>query len=112
MRKSWEWNGIEHWTGADLIETLSLISEQDEADSFMLAYGDLWDDVDDAIESLRYFIQIVTYDPDDSPEQALKREAEYLDIAVLLGVQLPSKDEVISPRHTFGNSSLGVKVKS
>lgn len=107
MRVPFVWNEIEHWTGGDLMDTLSLISTQEEADSFMEAYGDLFTDSDDAIESVRYFIQIVAYDPDDDDGSIL---AEYKEQAKLLGVDFPTPTEVISPRHTFGNSSLGVKV--
>lgn len=107
MRVAWEWNGIEHWTGGDLMETLALISEQEEADSFMEAYGELFEDGDDAIECIRYFIQIVGYDPDDENGEL---HDECVSVCELLGIDMPDKDEVISPRQTFGSWSLGHKV--
>lgn len=97
---------MEHWTGEDLMETLSLVSTQGEADNFMEAYGALWSEPDDAIESLRYWIQLVAYDPDDDDGEI---ERDCLRICVLLGIQLPSRDEVISPMQTWGDTSLGVK---
>lgn len=107
MREPWVWNEIEHWTGADLMETLALISEQEEADSFMEAYAELWDDSDDALESLRYWLQLVGYDQDgDELLEDCKQVAE------LLGLEMPTREEVISPRQNFGKWSLGVVVAS
>lgn len=108
-RAPFTFQGIDMWTGVDLMETLSLISEQDEADEFMEAYAALFADSDDAIESVRYYLQIVGYDPDDDDGEIL---ADYKRVADLLGVDFPSAAEVISPQHTFGNSSLGVKVEA
>lgn len=98
---------VEMWTGIDLMETLSLISDQEEADAFMTAYAALFEDDEHAVQSVRYFIQIIGYDPDDEDGEIL---AEMKRIASMLDVEFPSAAETISPQHTFGNSSLGVKV--
>lgn len=98
---------IEHWSGVDLMDTLSLISDQDTADEFLSAYGDLFDDPDNAIQSIRYFIQIIGHDPDDE-DGSIREEMQR--ISTMLGVDFPSAAEIIPPQHTFGNSSFGVKV--
>lgn len=94
-RAPFVWEGIEHWTGVDLTDTLSLISTQDEADSFMVAYGELWENEDEASTSLAYWLLLT----EDAPT-----------VAELLGIELPTKGVVISPRQTWGRTSLGVEV--
>lgn len=96
---------VEHWTGIDLMETLSLISDQDEADAFMVAYSELFTNDDQAIQSVRYFIQILAYDPDDDDGEI---RTEMQRIASMLDVDFPSHSETIAPQHTFGRSSYGI----
>jgi hypothetical protein len=98
---------VEIWTGVDLMETLSLISEQSEADEFMVAYSELFEDDENAIQSVRYYVQVIAYDPDDD-EGEIREEMQR--ICKMLDVDFPSASEIISPQHTFGNSSYGVKV--
>jgi hypothetical protein len=98
---------VECWTGVDVMELLTLISDQDEADAFMTAYSALFANDDDAIRSVRYYLQIVGYDPDDDDGEIL---AEMKRISSMLDVDFPSAAETIEPQHTFGNSSYGVKV--
>lgn len=99
---------VEMWSGVDLMETLSLISDQDEADEFMVSYSALFDDDEHAIQSIRYFLKIIGYDPDDDDGEIL---AEMKRIAEMLDVDFPSASETIAPQHTFGNSSYGMKVE-
>jgi hypothetical protein len=98
---------VEMWTGVDLMETLSLIGDQDTADEFMVAYSALFEDDEHAIQSVRYYLQIIGYDPDDEDGEIM---AEMKRIAGMLDVEFPSASEVIPPQHTFGTSSLGLKV--
>lgn len=98
---------VEMWTGVDLMDTLSLIGDQDTADEFLSAYSELFENDDDAIQSIRYFIQIIAADPDDEDGEIRK---EMKRVADMLGVEFPSASEVIPPLHTYGNSSYGVKV--
>jgi hypothetical protein len=107
IREPFVFQGIEMWTGVDLMEALTLISDQDEADDFMVAYADLFDEPEHAIQSVRYYLQIIGYDPDDEDGEI---RAEMKRIAEMLDVEFPSAAEVIEPQHTFGKSSYGVKV--
>lgn len=104
MRKPFVWNEIEHSTGLDLMETIQLISEQDEADSFMEAYAEVCDDEDHAIQNVRYMLEIIGSD-DDDPD-AEKTAAE---LGELFGVEPTQPGEVISPMQWWSNSSYGVK---
>lgn len=95
MRKPFIWNEIEHWTGADLIETVQLIDE-DDAESFMSAYAAVCGDESHAEHNLRWIMTLV----DRETAEALSE---------LFMVELPGEDEVISPRQWWNESSLGVK---
>lgn len=104
-REPFIWNGIEHWTGADLMETVLLISDEDEAADFMEAYTAACDDEDHAIHNLRYMLDILAHDSDnDDARTEAEQQAE------LFMVELPAKDETLAPRNWWTNSSCGVKV--
>lgn len=101
---SWEEAGIDHWTGGDLMETLLLIGDQDEFDSFLTAYAEVCEDDDHAIHNIKYLAQLISTDSDN--ENALEEGTR---IAAFLGLEkVPT--ETLSPRNWFSNSSLGVKV--
>lgn len=106
-REPFVFQGTECWTGVDLMELLSLISDQDEADEFMVEYSKLFENDEQAIQSVRYYLQIVAYDPDDDDGEI---RAEMQRVAKMLDVEFPSAAEIIGPQHTFGSSSFGVKV--
>lgn len=97
---------IEMWTGLDLMETLALISDQDTADEFLVAYSELFEEDEHAVQSIRYYLQIIGYDPDDETGEI---RDEMKRIAEMLGVDFPSASETIAPQHTFGKSSYGIK---
>lgn len=105
MRSPFTWMEVEHWTGADLAETLQLLSDQDEADSFLSAYADVCDDDDHALHNIRYLAQYIASSADDEPsaEEDAKRICEFF------GLDMPTQSETISPRQWFKASSLGVK---
>ena len=104
MRNPFTWQEVEHWTGADLMETLQLLTEQSEADDFISAYAEACaDDEDHAEHNVRYMLDVLARNGE-------KDEAERL--AELFGVELPQASEILSPRQWFTNSSLGVKVES
>jgi hypothetical protein len=103
-RAPFDWDGMEHWTGGDLLDTLLLISSQDEADSFLSAYAEVCDDDDHALYNLRYMAQIIATDDDSDTAEA---DAKLL--AGLFGFEMPKNNETISPRQWFAQSSLGVK---
>lgn len=106
-RQPFVFQGTELYTGVELMELLSLISDQDEADEFMVEYSQLFENDEQAIQSVRYFIQIIAYDPDDEDGEI---RSEMQRVAKMLDVDFPSAAEIIGPQHTFGSSSFGVKV--
>ena len=87
------------------MDTLQLLSEQDEADSFLTAYAEACDDDEHALHNIRYIAQIVLTDSDNDTAQ---EDAER--ICDFFGLKVPSRAETISPRQWWSNSSLGVKV--
>ena len=91
------WDGIEHWTGGELMETVALISDSDEADAFMAAYVEHTDGPEHAYGNIAYICSIIE-DGDEVFETF--QLADYLD-------KIPNWQ---SPRQWFSNSSLGVKV--
>lgn len=103
-RTAFTWDGIEHWTGGDLLETVQMISTDDEASSFMEAYTAVCDDEEHAISNLRYMLEIIATDSDN--ENAMDEARELADLFML---DLPAPGEVIAPRQWWSNSSLGVK---
>lgn len=88
--------GMDCWGTSDLVDVLSLISDEAEAEEFMEAYTAVCGE-DTAVYNLRYLLAQTTIDRD---------EAERL--ADVFMVELPGKNVVLSPRHTFGSSSYGV----
>lgn len=94
-REPFIWDGIEIWTGAELIETVMLLADKDEADAFMAAYVEHTDGPEHAENNILY---ICGQFGDDGMEQL-----ELFDIAV------PEPGTTISPTQWFSNSSLGVK---
>ena len=95
MRNPFTWNEIEHWTGADLMETVQLLDE-DDVEGFMEAYGNA---SDDAEHNLRYIMGLV----DSETAEALSE----------LFMLLPLEDgEVIEPRQWWNQSSLGLREAS
>jgi hypothetical protein len=105
MRAPFDWEDVEHWTGADLMETLLLLGTQDEAESFLSAYVDVCDSIDHALHNVKYLAQMILTDSDSDTA-----EDDALRVCVMMGIQIPEKDETISPRQWFSNSSLGIKV--
>ena len=95
MRKPFDFNGVELWTGADLIECVQLLDE-DEAEPFLTAYAAVCDDESHAEHNLRYIMTLT----DRETAEALSE---------LFMVECPAPDEVVSPRQWFSESSLGVK---
>lgn len=100
IRKPWTWNEIDHWTVEDLLETLQLLSEQDEADDFMSAYAEVCHDEDHAEHNLRYLLQLL-----------MRRDIDVDEISELLDLDKPTLDEVFISRNWFANSSCGIKVE-
>jgi hypothetical protein len=88
-RQAFVWEEVEMWTVPDVVEVLSLIMDQDEADSFMEAY----DAVQDESEHMVGYLVGLTDEEDRDRLRAL------------FGVE-----ETIQPLQLFNNSSLGVKV--
>lgn len=93
MRNPFIWNGIKHWTGSDLIETIQLLDDSD-AEDFMAAYSAACDDESHAEHNLRYIMALV----DRETAEALSE---------LFMVDEPRG--VVEPRQWWANSSLGVK---
>jgi hypothetical protein len=98
-RAPFTWEDVEHWYGRDLMDTLVLISDQDEADSFITAYAEACDDDDHALHNVRYMAQII------GGEDAER-------ICEFFGLEIPTKNETITPRQWFKESSLGTKVEA
>ena len=92
MRNPFIWNEIEMWTGADLIETVQLLDE-DDAEGFMEAYSEA---CEDAEHNLRYIMTLT----DRETAEALSE---------LFMIECPESDEVVEPRQWWNDSSLGVK---
>lgn len=92
-RVPWIWEQVEHWTMDDLKETLTLIEEQSEADSFTEAYAEVCGE-DIAEANLSYLVHLI----------ALKDAAEGERLQELFGVE-PQSSKLY---HTFGFSSLGI----
>jgi hypothetical protein len=104
-RTCFDWQGVEHWTGFDLMETLILLDGQDEADDFMTAYADVCEDDEHALHNVTYLIQMIATDSDSDTAQAdAAKLVEYF------GIDYPGDDATISPRQWWKGSSLGVKV--
>lgn len=97
-REPFIWQEIEHWTSHDVMDTLLLLGDQDEADSFLSAYAAVCEDDDHALHNVRWFAQVVGGDDGSH-------------ICDMFGVEI-GPNEVISPRQTFAMSSCGVKVAS
>jgi len=97
MRKPFIWNEIEMWTGRNLIETVQLLDE-DDVESFMTAYVAVCGSERLAEHNLRYIMTLSFID---------RETAEAL--SELFMIECPGPDEVLQPRHWFGNSSLGIK---
>ena len=109
---TWEEAGIEHWTGRDLMETLQLLGDQDEADSFLTAYAAVCDDDDHARHNIRCLAQLIAGFPGDDEEDEIKQaEKDALRICEYFDLELPKQSEALEPRHWFSNSDLGVKVE-
>lgn len=104
-RTAFVWDGIEHWTGADLMDTIRLISSDDEAASFMEAYTAACDDEEHAVANLRYMLEIIAHDSDNDDS-----EQDAQELADLFMVDIPASNEVIYPRNWWSNSSCGIKV--
>lgn len=92
-RTAFTWQEMEHWTLPQLRETLYLISEQEEADDFMLKYAEVCEDDDHALHNITYILGL---SPRDEVEE----------VCDLFGVEYNAG---LSPRQTFAESSLGVK---
>ena len=90
-REAFVWDGIEHWTGVDLMTTVALISDRAEAESFMDAYTEVCDDREHAESNIIYICSLI----DDGEDT--------LGLFDLLGRPVPG------PRQWFTNSSVGVK---
>lgn len=103
----WEEAGIEHWTGGDLMETLLLLGDQDEADSFLEAYAAVCEDDDHALHNIHYLAQIIATDQDSDTAKA---DAEM--ICDFFGLEFPMGHMTLSPRQWFSDSSLGIKLKA
>jgi hypothetical protein len=103
-RRPFVWKEIEHWTGGDLLETILLIDDEEDAADFMEAYAAACEDEDHAIHNVRYLLQIHAADTDDEDAQEAANTA-----ADLFMVDMPAQAEVISPRHWWKGSSLGIK---
>ncbi len=88
------WDDIEHWTGVDLMETVALISDPDEADAFMAAYVEHTEGPEHAYGNIAYMTTL------------LEDGEEIWETFQLDDVQLGNWQ---SPRQWFQNSSLGVK---
>lgn len=95
-REAFTWGEMEHWTGADLIETVALITDQDEADSFLEAYTTVCNDEAHATSNIAYMLRIVG--GEDAQESA--------DL-FLVDISRPTP-----PLQWFAGSSMGVKVES
>lgn len=93
MREPFIWEDVEHWTGGELVETVMLISDTEEAKSFMDAYIEACDDQEHAETNIAYICGMAGEDGREQLE--------------LFGIDPPSG--VISPRQWWANSSLGVK---
>lgn len=114
-REPFIWNEIEHWTLADLMETLYLIESDEDAESFFTEFsgaisgnGKFNAEGDEiATHNIRYILDIISRDDEEDGDGG-QEEAER--IAELFQVDLPSESEVLSPLQTFGNSSCGLKV--
>lgn len=87
----------EHWTMPDLIDTLQLLTDDEEASTFLSAYEAVCG-TETAEHNLRYMFGLI--------ERTDQHEA--LRLSELFMLAVPGKAEVLSPRHTFGMSSFGV----
>lgn len=94
-REPFTWDGIDHWTGPELVETVMLISDKDEADAFMAAYVEHTDGPEHAENNILYICGSMGEDGMAQLE--------------LFGIDKPEPGVVISPTQWFSNSSLGVK---
>ncbi len=95
MRKPFTWNEIEHWTGADLIETVQLLDGAD-VEGFMSAYSAASGSESAAEHNIRYMMTLTDRETADA-------------LSELFMLDAPADDETISPRQWFAGSSLGVK---
>jgi len=102
MRNPFTWQEVEHWTGGDLLETLLLISDQDEADSFLSAYAEACEDDAHALHNIRYLAQLAATYTEGGKDEA-QRMCDFF------GLEVPGEKETISPQQWWKNSSLGVK---
>lgn len=105
-RVPFTWEGVDHWTGADLVETLMLLGDQDEADSFLSAYAEVCEDDDHALHNIRYLVQVISTDSDSDTAEEDGRT-----ICDFFGLKFPAPTETIAPHNWFFMSSLGVKAK-
>ena len=102
QRAPFIWQDVAHWTGGDLMETLLLLGDQEEADDFLMAYADVCEDDDHALSNVAYICEIIATDSDsESAEEDANR------IRMWFGIE---NTEPVSPRQWFKQSSLGVKV--
>jgi hypothetical protein len=87
------------WTLPDIVETICLIDDQDEADDFMEAYAAVCVDDDHALHNVGYIADLLMSDDEDEESQEFgKRILELFDV-----------ERQITPVQVFKNSSLGVK---
>lgn len=93
-REAFTWDGIEHWTGVDLMETVSLLSDEDEATDFMNAYVEAWGGNREHAEHNIIYLCAMIEDGGDQLE--------------LFGIDA-DLSKPIAPMQWWPNSSLGVK---
>ncbi len=94
QREAFIWDGIEHWHGPDLMDTVALLSSEDEAASFLEAYVEASATEDDAKHNVVYMCKII------------EDGAETLELFNLGNFSPPAVPE---PRQWWNNSSMGVK---
>lgn len=104
MRAPFIWNEIEMWVLGEIMETIMLIDDSDEAADFFEAYAAVCKGGEEtATYNLRYVVQIVaTDDEGEGGEEEAKRIAEMFEL------DYPEPSEVIAPIHTFGGTSMGI----
>lgn len=95
-RQAWVWQGVEHWTLPDLLETLQLISDEDETEDFMESYTEVCGSEEYAWAMLGYMAELISHQDKDEGER----------ICELFQVE---RQEVFpQPGHTFGRMSFGI----
>ena len=101
-RAPFVFQGEEHWTGGDLLETILLLDGDEEAEEFFEAYVAVCDDEAHATHNIGYLIALIRADDEgDGGEEEANRLVELFEIS--------DEGKMAEAKvHWFKKSSLGI----